>query len=333
MPPQKRQRHHYVPVFYQKQFAFAGKLWKYDRRYQSYNHCSPKENCFEWDLYAVYPKNGGEDRRIETDVLSQIDNAAAPIIRQLSPGVRLSAEDTRLLVRFIGLQYTRMPSFARAVKALVEANMDEWLQISFGTAERAEQAIRAVEKETGEPQNIEAHSMVEAVKGRRIKAHANETMFLDQMFLQANTLGHWLEESAAWTLLVAPQTTGFILSDQPFVSVPSPGALPEAISYGTPGATTYVPLKRSLCLQVRSGYFDFRYQHVDSRIVRMVNHNIAANSERFILAADRPQLESVLEKSGSACMDEGERFNIEVIRPDQDNTFVKFVMKPRRYFY
>ena len=84
--------------------------------------------------------------------------------------------------------------------------MDEWLQISFGTVERAEQAIRAVEKETGEDHKKTFLKLTQWSKARKeqariIKAHANETMFLDQMFLQANTLGHWLEESAAWTLL------------------------------------------------------------------------------------------------------------------------------------
>ena len=75
------QRHHYVPEFYQKGFTSEGRLWKYDRRFHSYNRCYPKENCFEWDLYAVRPGNGPEDRRIETDVLSRIDGAAATTIK------------------------------------------------------------------------------------------------------------------------------------------------------------------------------------------------------------------------------------------------------------
>lgn len=322
-----------MPVFYQKHFAADGKLWKYDRRYHSYNLCAPKENCFEWDLYAAYPKNAPEDRRIETEVLSHIDNDAAPIIQRLCPGVRPNADETRLLVMFVALQYTRMPSFAKAVKAIAEVHADEFLRMRFGTIERAEQAIRELEEHTGEPQHIEPQSMVEAVTGRHIKAHANETMFLKQMFEQANRLGHWLEESATWTLLVAPQRTGFMLSDQPLVSVPPPGIVPEAVTFGTPGTTTYLPLKRHLCLQLYAGEHGFTYKHIDSRIVRTVNLNIAANSERYILGADRLQLETVVRKSGSQEMDQDERFNIEVIRPDQDNTFMKFVMKPRRCFY
>ena len=58
------QRHHYVPEFYQKGFTSEGRLWKYDRRFHSYNRCYPKENCLEWDLYAVRPDNARCGQRL-----------------------------------------------------------------------------------------------------------------------------------------------------------------------------------------------------------------------------------------------------------------------------
>jgi len=245
--------------------------------------------------------------------------------------VKLNREETRKLVMFIGLQFTRMPSFARAVKATVEAHMNEYLRMRFGTVERAAEALKQLD-DAGEPSQVSAESMASVVQRGGIRANANETMFLRQMFDQANNLGLWLENSA-WTLLVAPKTSGFVLSDQPFVTVPPKEQSRESASYGTPGAISYFPLTKRLCLKAWHGDYGFSYLNVDSRIVRTVNHNIAANSERFIMAADRPQLEAVVEKSGSRLMDQGDRFTIEVIREGMEDSFIKFAMKPRRHFY
>src|ERR1035437_3351605 len=271
------QRHHYVPEFYQKGFTSEGRVWKYDRRFHSYKRCYPKENCFEWDLYAVRPDNGPEDRRIETHVLSQIDGAAATVIKNIAPGTKLARSEIRDLVAFIGLQFTRMPLFFRAVKHVVEANMDEFMRMRFNTVERAEDALAELEAHTGETRSIGATEMREAVIGGRIRAHANETFLLEQMFDSANILGLWLERSA-WTILVAPQASNFILSDHPFVSIPPQGSTFEAVSYGTPGVTTYFPLTKRLCLKVKGGDYGFRYTKVDSGVVRTVNLNSAYHS-------------------------------------------------------
>jgi hypothetical protein len=326
------QRHHYVPEFYQKGFTSEGRVWKYDRRFHSYKRCYPKENCFEWDLYAVRPDNGPEDRRIETHVLSQIDGAAATVIKNIAPGTKLARSEIRDLVAFIGLQFTRMPLFFRAVKHVVEANMDEFMRMRFNTVERAEDALAELEAHTGETRSIGATEMREAVIGGRIRAHANETFLLEQMFDSANILGLWLERSA-WTILVAPQASNFILSDHPFVSIPPQGSTFEAVSYGTPGVTTYFPLTKRLCLKVKGGDYGFRYTNVDSRVVRTVNLNSASNSERFILAADRQHLEAVVERSETRDMEPGERFTLEIIHPDENNSFVKFTIKRQRCFY
>ncbi len=87
MPAKK---HHYVPVFYQKGFADADlMLWRYDRHLHEYKHLPPKVICREEDLYAVRAEDGTWDRRIESEVLSPIDNTAADIIRNLAPGTSL----------------------------------------------------------------------------------------------------------------------------------------------------------------------------------------------------------------------------------------------------
>jgi uncharacterized protein DUF4238 len=224
-----------------------------------------------------------------------------------------------------------LPSFGEAVSRTLEATMDEFLRMRFGTLERAESALKELEAEQG-ASNIDAASMVDSVVNKRIRAHANETAFLEQMFKQANTLGLWLEDSE-WTFLVAPESSGFVVCDHPFVSVPPEGMALDGMSYGVPGATSYFPMTQSLCLRVRHGDYAFTYENVDSRTVRTVNYNIAANSDRFIMGPNRRQLEAIVDKSGCVKPELGERFSVDLIKADENESFLKFTIHPRRYFY
>ena len=221
MPARK---HHYVPAFYQRGFADADFLiWRYDRLRREYKQLPPRVNCREEDLYAVRAADGTWDRRIETDVLSPIDGAAAKVIQALTPGSILTRKQVRELVMFIGLQHTRLPSFGKAVRQIAEATMNEWMRMRFGTLERAEDALGQYERETG-IRLIDAASMMDSVVNRRISASANEKVFIENMFKMANELGLRLEHSG-WTVLVAPDTTAFIVCDDPFVPVPPQGAV------------------------------------------------------------------------------------------------------------
>ena len=84
--------HHYVPQFYLRQWAGAdGGVWRYRREPSGLiteRAVAPKGTAFEPDLYAVV--DAGEFRPphdphiIETDFLSPIDNAAAPILKKLN---------------------------------------------------------------------------------------------------------------------------------------------------------------------------------------------------------------------------------------------------------
>src|SRR5579864_9305005 len=106
----KPRKHHYVPVFYQKNFSNSkGLLWVYDRQLRTLKQLHPKSVCFEKDLYTVKPKDAPWDRRIETICLSLIDRMGASAIRELLLG-RPSAEVCKALAYFIGVQFNRLPS-------------------------------------------------------------------------------------------------------------------------------------------------------------------------------------------------------------------------------
>jgi hypothetical protein len=263
--------------------------------------------------------------------LSLIDNNAAPIIRKLEPGMTLSSADISFLIQFVALQFTRTPSFARMVRRTAEAVGNEYLQDQFGTVGLTEKALTELETITGEKRLIDTEAMVRSVREKRIHAHANETLVLSIMFEHANVIGNLIKHSV-WTVLVAPQSTGFIICDHPIVTVPPANHI-GPVGIVTAGALTYIPLKRRLCLRVQLGDYGFSYKQLDSRKVSTINCNIAANSERYILAADRTQLESVIERSDSATVDQRDDLTVRVFRPDAENKFTIYEKTRGKFFY
>jgi hypothetical protein len=326
-------KHHFVPVFYQKGFGDAEEmLWVYDRKLKTYKHLHPKVICREEDLYAVRPDNAPRDRRIETDILSPIDGHTAPIIRKLAAGGTLSKEETARLAFFIALQRSRLPSFGRAVSKAYEVNMDQAMRMQFANVDRATATLNELAAWSGETVELEPASMVKAVLNKEIKIAATERPFLENMFEMAARLGGWMGD-ADWSFLVAPTTHPFILCDHPFTSVPPEGIALDGVGPGLPGVVSYFPITKRLCLKLYYGRFAMRYWDIDSLYVRLINRNIAANSERFIMGSNRQQLEDIVLSSGCDGFEAGERFSVDVLTSNEMKALVKFSFPPGRYFY
>jgi hypothetical protein len=132
-------------------------------------------------------------------------------------------------------------------------------------------------------------------------------------------------------VLVASDETGFIICDCPVVVVPPKGS--DQVGFLVPGSAKYFPLSRHLCLRLGDPGRLRKHRKIDKESVRIVNQNIAANSERFIMGPSRVQLENIVSRSGSATMELTPRFIIETIESDEDGALQKISSKPRRYFY
>jgi Protein of unknown function (DUF4238) len=138
---------------------------------------------------------------------------------------------------------------------------------------------------------------------------------------------------ADWCFLVAPTTHPFILCDHPFTSVPPQGIPLDGIGPGLPGVVSYFPISKRLCLKFYFGEFATKFLDIDSLYVRLVNRNVAANSERFIMGTSREQLEDIVVSTGSNEFEPGEQFSVTVLKSNDNASFVKFGFPPGRYFY
>jgi hypothetical protein len=180
--------------------------------------------------------------------------------------------------------------------------------------------------------DVTAESMVEAVVGGHLRVNVTERPFLQHMLQQAISLAEWIG-SFEWTVLQAPAATGFIVCDCPFVLVP-PYEHPEAIGLGFPGTVKYFPITRALCLRMGELGDRCSYGRLGKEDVRIVNQNIAVNSERFIMGPDLTQLEYLISRSKTQVPDPASRTAVEPVQRDRDGVLYRFNFWPRReYFY
>lgn len=323
-------KHHYVPVFYQNNFVNdAGLLWVYDRDRGTCKELHPLVICFEKDLYAVKPENKPPDMRVELKVLSGIDALGSAGIREFLLGKPNFVAEQKVAI-FMAFQWSRVPTISRDIRATYAKMIEELSRISFANVERAKVLMERYARETGEVITVTPESMVEAVQGKHIEITATEVPFLTNMIEQSTSLARTLLQ-LDWEILVACEGTGFIISDCPVVVVPPKGS-PD-VGFVVPGSAKYFPLSRDFCLRLGDRGRVRRQRVVDKETVRIVNQNIAANSERFIMASSKLQLENVVTRSKCEFKECIPRFIVETISSSDDEALQKLCAQPRRYFY
>ena len=323
-------KHHYVPVFYQRNFANeAGLLWVYDRQRQTLKELHPRVICYEKDLYSVKPENKPRNTQVESKVLSAVDGLGFRGIRSFQTG-KACREAEEEVAFFLAFQYSRVPTISRDIRATYAKAIEELGRVMFANVERAKAVLDKYARDTGDSVDVTPESMVEAIQGKHVEIVATEIPFLTNMMEQAVSLTRLLTR-LDWEVLVASDETGFIICDCPVVIVPPKGS--DQVGFLVPGSAKYFPLTRNLCLRLGEPGRSRKYRKIDKEAVRIVNQNIAANSERFIMGASRVQLENVVSRSGSSGMDSTPRFTIENVQSDDSGTLQKITAQPRRYFY
>jgi len=323
-------KHHYVPVFYQSNFTNeTGLLWVYDRQRETYKELHPRVICFEKDLYTVKPENRPPDMQVESKILRVVDSLGSKGIRDFLVG-RPNNEAEYAAAFFMAFQWCRVPTMSRDIRTTYAQLIKELSRITFANVQRAKAVMEQHERETGEALQVTPESMVESVQGEKFEIVATETAFLTNMMEQAMSLTRVLLR-VDWEVLVACEGTGFIICDCPVVVVPPRGS--DQVGFLVPGSAKYFPLSRHLCLRLGEPGKSRRRRRIDKEAVRIVNQNIAANSERFVMGPSKVQLENIVSRSGSAKMGSTPRFTVETVESDEDSALQKISAQPRRYFY
>ncbi len=307
-------------MFYQRHFADSdGRLWRYDRKRKVYEKLFPKVMCVEENLYTSRSEDGLADQRVETDLLAPIDGRTSGIIRKLNTQRQLSGEERGMLAFFMGLQHTRLPSYARSTRRMVEVSTTEMANMQFDSVER----MQAVIDEGPYPSpNMTAQKLVDGWKSGNYKIVATEREFLRTMFKIATTIADFLLVGK-WTVMVAPEQSGFIFCDHPLTQVFPMNYKDEAGGWAIRGTTGLFPLGRRLCLKWEQNGDGLHFADIGLTAVKTVNMNVAANSERFVMGASKEQLEVIVARSQCSDIREREKYEVDVIRVAKDDSLIR----------
>jgi hypothetical protein len=323
-------KHHYVPVFYQKHFVNPrGLLWVYDRSLKTCKELNPTSVCFAKDFYTLRRTDAPWDRRVETDCFSIVDGKCSSGLRAF---LSQSATPEQLsdVLYFMAVQIHRTPSFAMTMKKMYVSSAEEMMRLMAVDVGRMQSALDRYKRDTGESTDVSAESMVKAVREKGLEVEATEAAFLRHIFSQAESTFKGISRLFP-EVLIAPDNVGFITCDNPMTVVPPAGC--PLVGLYILGTVSYFPLSRQVCLRLGQSGSRFDTRKISKEKVQVINQNIAASSERFVMGPDKAQLISTIKKSGSEEQDATPRHTVETLNPTDSGSYMKLTRHPTRYFY
>ncbi|MGA7410521.1 MAG: DUF4238 domain-containing protein, partial [Bryobacteraceae bacterium] len=224
----------------------------------------------------------------------------------------------------------RTPRFKRGISEMYVAAAESWQRIAFANRARATEMLRRYEESTGKTVDLSPEQMMDT---SGLEITATETPFLKQMLMTPGWLASVFEASDI-QVLISPQSVGFVTCDTPVVPVPSAGLpTPYGVGIAMPGAIRYFPLTHRLCLRLGQPDYGFGYRKISRKAVDVINCNVVAHSDRFVMGPNRSELLGVVEASGSTEMDAEPRIQVQSVSQTDDDGLIKMQYTAGRYFH
>jgi hypothetical protein len=282
-------RAHYVPQFYLAGFTDqrtgSGVLHVADVQNGTVRPGSPKNEAAITDFYRLDSREAPEAAE---SALSAIEDATAPIIREIEDTLTLPPDQKRLatLLMFMAVQHNRVPRVRRKIEDFYGEIGHTLLALVTRTPEAFDQTIKGIEAATGT-------SMARASREDLVAALPNIKFGVDQTTLVGEALATAeavLVELARrrWILVTAASgVPDFVTCDNPVVLVPTRAALEtrEArfrLSLSLDATTVLYPLTARLALcgtrEGRAG---------DRSVVAATFEQVTAVNCAIVLAAER----------------------------------------------
>jgi hypothetical protein len=305
---QKSIRHHYVPQFYQRQFADSeGLVWVYDRVSRTLDKRHPINTAVENKLYSYKDKNGVERHEVEDDLMRQVDGEGSSVISKLKPGYILTRSDRTALSNFAAFQFVRVPQMKRDINEMEEKVIKMMYKARAGTPEKAKKMIEQLEVATGEKQAIDPESLSKFIREERYTINFPNAQFVKFMLGMAVRAMDYFE-NMNWIIAYAPRRTSFVSSDNPFVI----SSHPNDDSWGgtgilSRGATKWLPLGPRVALFIGEQGHGCAEVKLSANDVKDINLLIAENSDRIVFGKDEAHIRSVVRNSGIESQKRGSR--------------------------
>src|SRR5262245_37817986 len=278
---------HYVSQFYLRNFGISQKpayVWSYIR------NGSPKEKAIKSvasfdDLYTLTNAPPEIDPRALDKAISDVENDAAPIIKQLITTKDVNMPDTERerLAIFLSLLATRTPFSAEKLKA---GNLN-WQSKIMELKARNDTIFNAMVSRLPESEREEA------IKSREIFKNAREHFTIeyeDEEVARQFFLGVSLETmngvaeimlSKSWVILESDSSRVFVTSDNPIVLV-APDDYPPAMGLGFLQANILFPISPDRCLCMYNKALKRDLVKINREQVGIVNQHIIYSAYKYV---------------------------------------------------
>jgi len=291
-------RHHYLPQFYLERFTKDGSLWVYDRERKEYRSQTPINTAVITHYYKFIEENGTPNVGLEA-MLAEVEGETKNLIAKLEQLFPLTNPEQCTFALFVALLRDRVPHFEKEVAEIFDVTYKEITRDGFSTEEKTREVIAAIEKETGEPFDVDPELLMEVAKNGNYTVEIERIHSLAIMFPLAYKLAEVILYMD-WSFLFAPPSASFITTDKPFTIV-SP-VIKNSLEYGfhlgggidIPGTQKYIPLSQKLCLCIQDRGTRREWRILTDYDVRAINFFLAKTSEKLLISADENLLRSVV---------------------------------------
>ncbi len=291
-------RHHYLPRFYLEGFSKKNCFWVFDRIKNEVRKQTPESTAVQIDYYTATVK-GAQYRDIEK-YFAELEGRTKPIISKIMQSETITSEDKETLSMFISFLRVRVPDFEKMVNEMSEKAIKWKNQFSCASTGQAEAMIREFERDTGKKLNLAPQKLYEVIReGKYSLKFKREWSLLNMLSVGIRQAQYFRVMN--WAFLRAPQDSAFITSDTPFLLAPpknhDPKPLLAGVGITTHNATKYTPLNSEVCIMMGNPGDVIVEKNVDKETVQWINCSIAENTDRFVIASNKTQLEEIVKST------------------------------------
>lgn len=270
-----KRRHHTVPRLLLRRFADGELIMRVPLDGGERRPVGIADVTVRRDFYSMRGENGQLDDSVE-DLLSELENKAARIIRQVVGGLwPLPTEDRAVLAEYIAVQHARIPA-ARTVNNEIGDYLGK-VMIAMGG--RPEIRRRLEEKATGPVSDNEVEAVwaeVTDFDGYYAEMPVNDHML---SMGQSMATAYQVFTARSWGLIKFEHRT-LLIPDHP-VTLVRDEDMPEwrGVGIGNAGAIL-VPIDRRVAIMMASPGVDDFFVRAHTKLAKELNQRFAANARR-----------------------------------------------------
>jgi hypothetical protein len=289
----EKERHHYVPKFYLKNFTFdKDRKFLYVYEYKGeVKRVSITDVAIKKGFYTFVDKS--TKCRIDKleEFFADIENKTAPVLSKIigSENLNISDSDREILSLFISTLYIRTTRFFSIQKDIAREMIKTELNVSAQDKENFSNSVKMVAGTKIEDDEIEmARKLVLEGIDKNFRVSINDEAVKPHFFkIDLETAWDCLAflNMKKWHLLINNTDLPFITSDNPAVIQKPNFIYDDRVNRGLGFATIILPISPKLCLLLRNKQFKKEIIDIDNvDHIKKINYSVMLLSYRFIFS-------------------------------------------------